>query len=83
MFKKFILLCLCIYNLSVQAQQPYFPDAVWQVKKPEQLKMNKQLLDSAINLALRSENKVEPDLRIANMKAHFYFDKCDIETNAH
>lgn len=45
--------------------------------------MNKQLLDSAINLALRSENKVEPDLCIANMKAHFYFDKCDIETNAH
>lgn len=45
--------------------------------------MNKQLLDSAINLALRSENKVEPDLRIANMKANFYFDKCDIETNAH
>lgn len=82
MFKKFILLWLCIYTLSVQPQQPYFPDAVWHAKKPEELKMNKQLLDSAINLALRSENKVEPDLRIANMKAHSYFDKYDIETNS-
>lgn len=70
MLKKLILLCFCIYTLSVQAQQPYFPDAVWQVKKPEELKMNKQLLDSAINLALRSENKVDTDLRIANMKAY-------------
>lgn len=70
MFKKSLLFFISLYLLSVQAQQPYFPDAAWQAKKPEELKMNKQLLDSAVNLALRSENKVETDLRIANMKSY-------------
>ncbi len=32
--------------------------------------MNKPLLDSAIAIALKSENKVDKDLRIANMKAY-------------
>ena len=53
----FLILSLC--TTCVQAQQPYFPDAVWLVKKPEELKMNKALLDSAVATALKSENKVE------------------------
>ncbi len=64
----FLFLSLC--TISVQAQQPYFPDTVWRVKKPEDLKMNKALLDSAVATALKSENKVERDLRIANMKSY-------------
>ena len=63
-------LFLSLFTISVQAQQPYFPDAVWQVKKPEELKMNKALLDSAVSTALKSENKVERDLRIANLKSY-------------
>ncbi|MBP6215503.1 MAG: serine hydrolase [Chitinophagaceae bacterium] len=64
----FLILSLC--TTCVQAQQPYFPDAVWLVKKPEELKMNKALLDSAVATALKSENKVERDLRIANLKSY-------------
>lgn len=69
LFNGFFLF-LSLFTISVQAQQPYFPDASWQVKKPEELKMNKALLDSAVVTALKSENKVERDLRIANMKSY-------------
>lgn len=67
------ILAACIWSLvfiSVCAQQPYYPGADWQTKKPEELKMNKKLLDSAINLAIKNENKVDRDLRIANMKSY-------------
>ena len=70
MSKKFIILFLSMYVLAVDAQQLYFPGVEWQVKKPEELRMNKKLLDSAVTLALNSENKVERDLRIANMKSY-------------
>ena len=70
MRKIFFILFVSMYVLAVHAQQPYFPDTEWQVKKPEELKMNKKLLDSAITLALNSENKVERDLRVANMKSY-------------
>ncbi len=63
-------LFLSLFTHSLQAQQPYFPDATWHVKKPEELKMNKTLLDSAVATALKSENKVERDLRIANLKSY-------------
>jgi len=70
MLKKLVLLFISLYTITAQAQQQYFPDAEWQVKRPEELKMNKKLLDSAVALALRSENKVDTDLRIANMKSY-------------
>ena len=70
MTRKLILLFLCVSAINVQAQQQYYPDAVWQIKKPEELKMNKTLLDSAVSVALKSENKVERDLRIANIKSY-------------
>ena len=67
-------LLIGLYTLSLifvaQAQQPYYPDANWQAKKPEELKLNKSLIDSAIQLALKSENKVDKDLRIAIMKSY-------------
>ena len=61
---------LLLLFVTAQAQQPYYPDANWQTKKPEELKMNKKLLDSAVNLAIKNENKVDRDLRIANMKSY-------------
>ena len=70
MRKQFLSGLLCLFFIPAYTQQVYFPDAEWQTKKPEELKMNKKLLDSAVILALKSENKVERDLRIANMKAY-------------
>ncbi len=71
LIKKIVLAVLLSFGfLNAHNQSPYFPDAVWQVKKPVELKMNAALLDSAVNLALRSENKMDRDLRIANLKAY-------------
>jgi CubicO group peptidase (beta-lactamase class C family) len=70
MKRKLLLLFISLYTITVAAQQTYFPDADWQIKKPEELKMNKVLLDSAVSVALQSENKMERDLRIANMKSY-------------
>ncbi len=69
--KKYLLSALLVLScIHISAQQVYYPGAEWQTKKPEELKMNKTLLDSAVALALRSENKVDRDLRIANMKSY-------------
>ncbi len=68
--KKILLILFLHQVLIVSAQSPYFPDAEWQTKKPEELKMNKTLLDSAVRLALTNENKVEKDLRIAVLKSY-------------
>jgi hypothetical protein len=70
MKRKLLLLFVSLYAITVAAQQTYFPDADWQIKKPEELKMNKVLLDSVVSVALQSENKMERDLRIANMKSY-------------
>jgi CubicO group peptidase (beta-lactamase class C family) len=70
MKRKLLFLFVSLYTLTVAAQQTYFPDTDWQIKKPEELKMNKVLLDSAISVALQSENKMERDLRIANIKSY-------------
>jgi CubicO group peptidase (beta-lactamase class C family) len=57
---------ICVSKINAQ----YYPDDEWQIKKPAELKMNSQWLDSAVSFALHSENKVEKDLRIADMKAY-------------
>ena len=61
---------VCLWFLPVNAQPLYFPDTSWQVRTAADLKMNKQLLDSAVNFALTHENNVDTDLRIANLKAY-------------
>ena len=71
LFKKTVLAVLfSLAAFNSNAQSLYYPDTAWQVKKPEELKMNAALLDSAVRLAMASENKMERDLRIANMKAY-------------
>ena len=57
---------ICITSLHAQ----YYPDAEWQVKKPEELKMSNKWIDSAISFAMHNENKVDRDLRIADLKAY-------------
>lgn len=64
------LLFFSLYLSVANAQNSYFPDAIWQTKKPAALNMNVLLLDSAVTFALANENKVERDLRIANLKSY-------------
>ncbi|MDQ6757380.1 MAG: beta-lactamase family protein [Bacteroidota bacterium] len=68
--KFFLIIFLLGFLFSVHAQQLYYPDADWQIKKPEEIKMNSRLLDSAIHFAINNENKVDRDLRIADLKAY-------------
>ena len=70
MKKIVFLFFVSFYAFTVHAQQLYFPGTDWELKKPEALKMNKKWLDSAATVALSNENKVERDLRIANMKSY-------------
>jgi len=70
MGKKLLLFLLTLYYFEVYAQQDYFPGTDWQIKKPEEMNMDRKLLDSAIHVAMISENKADRDLRIANMKSY-------------
>ena len=58
-----------IYVQTGFSQEIYFPDSVWQTKKPSELKMNAALIDSAVSFALQKETKTDHDLRIATLKA--------------
>jgi len=64
------LLLFSTCNTLLLAQDIYYPDSVWQTKKPSELKMNAALIDSAVHFALHNETKTDTDLRIANMKAY-------------
>ena len=70
MGKQLLLSLLTLFYFEVYAQQDYFPGTDWQTKKPEEMNMDRKLLDSAIHVALISENNVDRDLRIANMKSY-------------
>ncbi len=61
---------LILLVFTVDAQTTYYPDAFWQTKTAAQLSINKTWLDSAISFATTHENKVDKNLRIANMKAY-------------
>lgn len=68
--KTLLIACLTLLvHLSV-AQAPYFPDADWQTRRPEEVGMNKTRLDSAVAFALAHENAVDRDLRLATLKAY-------------
>ena len=61
---------LILLSNVTKGQATYYPDTNWLAKTPQQLGMNKYWIDSAVAYALYNENKVEKDLRIANMKAY-------------
>lgn len=67
---KILLFLFSVCFSFAYPQSNYFPDTTWQVKTAAEMKLNKTLLDSAVNFALNSENKVERDLRIANLKSY-------------
>ena len=72
MTNKF-LITLVVFYLQVfyaSSQTQYYPDTAWQSKSALELKMNRKLLDSAVQFAYEHENKLDKDLRIANMKAY-------------
>jgi CubicO group peptidase (beta-lactamase class C family) len=66
-----IFLCLSVLSAvqPVNSQTLYYPDSVWQIKKPAEVKMNAQLLDSAVNFALTNDSKTNYNLTIANNQA--------------
>jgi CubicO group peptidase (beta-lactamase class C family) len=71
--KHLVLFCACavfIISHTANGQAAYYPDSVWQTKKPAELGMNPQWLDSAVSFAIQHETKTETDLRIANLKAY-------------
>src|SRR6187551_2690782 len=69
--KKYLLFSFIVLLFQGSyAQQLYCPDSTWQTKKPSEVKMNAQLLDSAVSFALHNDSKTDYDLRIANMKAY-------------
>jgi CubicO group peptidase (beta-lactamase class C family) len=63
-----LLIVLCVNKMY--AQQLYYPASDWQSKKPAELKMNSERLDSAVRFAMANENKVDYDLRLAVLKAY-------------
>jgi len=67
--KTAISIVFIFFSSLCHSQQLYYPDSTWQTKKPTELKINAQLLDSAVSFAIHNETKTDYDLRIANMKA--------------
>lgn len=70
MTKRLLLIAFLLVWSFGHTQVLYYPDSVWQTKKPSELKMNAAQLDSAVKFALQNESKVDTDLRIACLKAY-------------
>lgn len=72
MYRRFcsLIVVALLFVASASSQALYYPDADWIRKNPEELRMNAQTLDSAVQFAVQNEVKMEEDLRIANMKAY-------------
>ena len=67
---KFLIIAALFASGAIYCQQPYYPDSIWQTRKSAELKLNSQLIDSAINFAIHNETKTDYDLRIANLRAY-------------
>lgn len=70
MLKSGFTFIICLTGFILFAQEVYYPGTEWQTKTSRQLNIDQRLLDSAVSLTMKSENKVDRDLRIANMKAY-------------
>ena len=64
-----LVILFSIFNPAI-CQSKYYPTAKWKTKSPNETGMQKSLVDSAVALALASENTIERDLRAANIKAY-------------
>ncbi|MEJ7914463.1 MAG: serine hydrolase, partial [Chitinophagaceae bacterium] len=65
----FLLFLLQSAAVFVHSQAPYYPDSIWQTRKPVELRINASLLDSAVRFALQNDSKTDYNLSVANMKA--------------
>ncbi|MFD2567810.1 serine hydrolase domain-containing protein [Pseudotenacibaculum haliotis] len=68
-WKLSFLLCFLFVSHSFYSQSTYYPGSSWQTKTATEVGMSSEKLKSAVSFALNNENKVERDLRIANIKA--------------
>jgi CubicO group peptidase (beta-lactamase class C family) len=66
-YKFFLCFSFLSISFSLYSQAPYYPDSVWQTKKPAELKINALLLDSAVHFAIHNDSKTNYNLKIANM----------------
>lgn len=68
---RILLPALLLFATSwLYAQNLYYPDSIWQTRKPGEVGMNAALLDSAVSFALKNETKTDTDLRVAVLKAY-------------
>src|SRR5580765_6609105 len=68
---KLLFSLFLFIDLQIAAGQDlYYPDSVWQTKKPADVNMNARMLDSAISFAIQNETSTDYDLRIADLKAY-------------
>jgi len=70
MMKLLLAACLALLVHPSVAQAPYFPAADWQTRRPDEVRMNRTRLDSAVAFALAHENPLDRDLRLATLKAY-------------
>jgi Beta-lactamase class C and other penicillin binding proteins len=71
MWNRYATLILFLFILpSAYCQTPYYPDSIWQIKKPSEVQMDQKLLDSAVSFAILNDSKTDYNLRIANIKAY-------------
>ena len=65
-----ILVFLLSISGNLRAQKLYFPGTDWETRTPEQMKMNRIWIDSAVKFAEANESKTERDLRIAILRSY-------------
>ena len=63
------LLVFILLSFTLKGQNFYYPADVWVEKTPESQGLNSKKLLNAIEFAIRNENSVERDLRIAILKS--------------
>lgn len=68
--KYIAFVVLSVQYCTVYGQNQYFPDGEWQSKKPQELKLNAAIIDSAVKFSIKNEVKIDYDLRVANLKSY-------------
>lgn len=61
---------LGVASFTLYSQGSYYPEVVWQSRKPGELRMKAQMIDSAVKFAMMNEAKIDYDLRVANLKSY-------------
>ncbi|HLX91535.1 MAG TPA: serine hydrolase [Puia sp.] len=68
--RPFFCSCTLLSFTIVYCQAPYYPDSLWQFKKPAEVRMDALRLDSAVNFAVKNDSKTNYNLKIADMEAY-------------